>query len=112
MSIIAYHVAHLSAIMVMVLSIGSILTNAERSKKWNILFGVASLAVLVAGFGMLHRLQYTMTAKWILGKLVIWAILAIGVPIIAKRFPQFKSAMLGASALLLIIAVWLAVIKI
>lgn len=111
MSVMVYHVGHLCALMVMVLSMGGLLTATNRSKRLSMLFGISSLLVLVAGFGMLHRLHYDLSAKWVMGKLLIWLCLSVGVPVVVRRFPHLKTPVLGVAAGLLMVAVWLAVVK-
>ncbi|NDD66679.1 hypothetical protein EBZ35_03390 [bacterium] len=111
MSVTVYHVGHLCALMVMVLSMGGVLTATQRSKRLSMIMGLSSLVVLVAGFGMLHRLHYDLSAKWVIGKLLIWLCLSVGVPVVARRFPSLRIPALGVVAGLLMVAVWLAVVK-
>ncbi len=76
-----------------IISIFLLLTSASvgffySSKKSNqIIGGVSSLFILISGMGLLARIGIGGDFPlWVILKIVIWLILAIGIPISIKRF--------------------------
>ena len=106
-----YQVLHISSLLTMAAAIGAILLSDRRSKLANVLLGLSSLLVFVAGFGLMAKLGYPTNTQWILIKLVIWLLIAAIVPIVAKRFPQAKTATFFAVLGLLIVAASFAYLK-
>jgi len=111
MSISFYHSLHLIALLTMISALTVLLLSPERSKIANIIFGISSLVIAIAGFGMIAKLGYSMASVWIIGKLLIWFVLAMGIPWASKRIPHAKRMILLSSMGLVFIAVILAVIK-
>ncbi len=101
MPIVFYHVLHVSAVLAMVASLAAVYFSDRPSKRCNMLLGISGLLVGVAGVGLIHKIGYSMTHHWVLGKIGIWAVITILAPIIAKRAPQHKRRVfLGLFALL------------
>ena len=89
MSYEIYKLIHFFAIISLFLSIGALLVysgNKKQKKGIMILHGLAVLALLVSGFGLIARLKMHSLPLWIWLKLSIWIILGILIPIlIAKK---------------------------
>lgn len=101
MDITFYKFIHLSGIILLFLSIGSILQNGILSKskaenpsakKSAMLHGTALLIILVSGFGMLAKLQiHWPLPGWVWAKVLIWfalgGLIAMGykTPSLAKK---------------------------
>ncbi len=77
-----------------------------------ILHGVGALLALVAGFGMLARLELLADGLpgWVIAKLLIWLLLAalVGLP---YRKRQLAAALAFALPLIALLAAWLALFK-
>lgn len=69
----------------------SLSLHGNNSKLYKILAGVSSLMILVTGMGFLARLGIGFQ-PYIIVKILIWAIIAIGTPVIIKRFPKLKKS--------------------
>ena len=85
-----YKALHLIAVLAFTGSLSILLGMKETSKKANMVFGISSLAILVAGFGLLARMQLNMHQSWVAAKVLIWLGLSISVPLVAKRMPTKK----------------------
>jgi hypothetical protein len=81
MSYQIYKILHLLGLSLVVLSLGGLIMHSINggSKQSNVFrkgamisHGVGLLLLLVAGFGMLARLQIHSFPGWVVGKLVIW----------------------------------------
>jgi uncharacterized membrane protein SirB2 len=83
-----YKVIHLASIFIFLSGAAVLLLARPPGKAWKVLTGVASLFVLIAGFGLLARLGLTGgLPTWVLAKLAIWAAVTALGHIVAKRFP-------------------------
>jgi uncharacterized membrane protein SirB2 len=83
---------------------------SENPNKWaKILFGICSLTLLTAGFGLIARMGFSMHSSWIAAKLGIWLLLSALVPIIAKRKPEKKSLLYKVFILAIVTAVSIAI---
>jgi len=85
-----YQLLHLLSIIGWVSSATLLLLSSEKTKLAQRLYGVFSLTLFVAGFGLLARLGISMQ-PWVWVKAVIWLVLAALVPVIKKRAPEKKS---------------------
>lgn len=72
--------------------------------------GIAMLLILVAGFGALAKLGASITAPWVLGKLVIWLIFGI-LPIFIRKMPAQAKLLWWLIPLLGALAAYLAIYK-
>lgn len=106
-----YRFLHLVGLITLVSSLTTIYMTDKRIKVANIVLGVSGLVMLIAGFGMISVMGYSMHSVWIAGKTLIWAIIAIGAPIIAKRKPELKTPVFIGMLALLAVAVGLAILK-
>jgi hypothetical protein len=106
----SYKLLHFAAIFVFLSSASLLLLAPPSGKIWKIVTGVASLVILVAGFGMLAKggLGFPL---WVQIKIVIWlGITALG-HIVAKRFPAQATRAYWVTMALAIVAASLAVFK-
>lgn len=72
--------------------------------------GVAMLLILVAGFGLLARLNISMTQGWVLSKVVIWLLLGAAI-MLPYRVPGWARPLALIVPLLGILAVWLVIYR-
>ena len=100
-----YTVLHLIGLVGTVSGLSMLLLTDSLKKIGNIIFSTSLLVMFVAGFGLIAKLGYSIHSAWISIKLLIWLILAVSVPIIAKRFPQIKPQWFLGSFLLICAAI-------
>lgn len=86
-------------------------TKDHKGRKWlGVMHGVGLLAVLVAGFGLIARLQLHSFPAWIYGKLAIWIALG-GIGAIAARKNHIAGMIWVLAILLGFSAAYLANVK-
>lgn len=79
-----YHILHLVGVIFLFVGIGSMLSANGNTRTGMKYHGIGLLILLVAGFGLIAKLQLSYTAPWVIGKMIIW--LALGfLPVLAKR---------------------------
>jgi hypothetical protein len=114
-----YKIIHILGIALVVLSLGGIFmhvinggTKASNTFRKGALVshGLGLVLVLVAGFGMLHKLHLDMGAAWVVGKIVIWLLLGAFVAV-AYRKPTLASKLWFGVPILVTLAAVLAVFK-
>lgn len=107
-----YKVLHLVGLVTLFLSLGVLaFIPLERRKPYVILHGIATVVMLVAGFGLLARLQMIQGwGAWVHGKLAIWLVLGL-TPIILRRKPNLALPVLVLSIALGTVAAYLAIYK-
>lgn len=101
MSYEIYKVLHLLGIVTLFASLGAIaVVPTDRRKPFVMLHGIATVIVLVAGFGLLARLQLMQNlGVWVYGKIAIWLVLGAA-PVVLRRKPEFALyALIGTIAL-------------
>ena len=105
MPITFYHIIHVASIIMLAgLALGLVLS--EDKKKYNMGFGLASILVFIAGFGLMAKMGYSFKENaWLTVKLLIWVALAMGVPLAIKRLNLSKIMTLSIVSTLLTIAV-------
>ena len=112
MPITFYHCLHLISLIIVVSAITHVLLSEKPSKKANMILGIFTFLIFLAGFGLLAKLKLSIHSFWAAGKLLIWLIVSAGAPIVAKRFPHFKKQAYFAFMTLLSAAIILAFTKI
>lgn len=109
-----YKLLHIVSIIVFVSGIGLSLV-ANYSAKFNkILTGISSLLIFVAGMGLIARLGFPHGEPWpawLHVKITIWALVAIGGPIMNKRVSKGKAAIFYGIILLVTCAAYTAINK-
>ncbi len=60
--------------------------NAAVRKLGSITSGIGLLLILIAGFGMISKLNHSFTAPWLIVKMVIWVALG-GIIVLINRQP-------------------------
>lgn len=83
-------------------------------EKWiKITSGIVSLLIFVTGFGLMARLGFTDVAwpMWVKVKLVIWLVIAISAPILAKRLTKNRGLVYFTFMGFFAVAIALAVLK-
>ena len=107
-----YKVLHLAGLVTIFTSLGALaFVPGDRRKPLMMMHGIATVVMLVAGFGLLARLGLVGNlGPWVYGKLAIW--LAIGaVPVVLRRKPDMAVIMLLVSIALGAISAYLAIFK-
>ncbi len=111
-----YKILHVSAVLMVFLSVGGMIAlarakvaGAAANKMMNILHGVGLAIALVGGFGIMARIGLSLDG-WIIGKLLIWTTVG-GLMVLIKHKPEMTTVWAGLSIALGILASYLAVLK-
>lgn len=116
MSLEFYRVLHVVGIILLFTSLGTVAavgaTADHRLRKLAVAaHGVAVAVILVAGFGLLARLQmFGGFPVWVWIKLAIWLLLAVAV-VPLRRKPEWSAWLWVVMPVLGAVAAWLAVFK-
>jgi len=105
MSYVFYHVFHLMSIVAIVSGITLVLKGNSASKLPKMITGISSLLLLISGMGLLAKTGGSFE-PWVIVKLCIWLVLAVMVPVTAKRFPEKKSKVFVIAIALLFAAIF------
>lgn len=109
-----YKVLHVASIFFFISGISIGLLSDNESKGLKIITGATSFLILVAGMGLLARIGVSHGQAfpgWIVAKVLFWAILAIGGPVVIKRFPDFRRPAYGVFMALLVLSALFAIYK-
>lgn len=111
-----YEFLHISLVLLFFfgLTLSFFCSSEKCSKRPKILAGVASLLIFVAGMGMMARLGIGHGESWPLWikiKMTVWALLAIGGPLLAKRVQHKKGLAFSGLFLLFLIAIYAAIFQ-
>lgn len=107
-----YKIIHLAGLITLFVSLGTLaVVSAERRKPYIILHGIATVVMLVTGFGLLAKLGIMKDlGGWVHAKIAIWLIFG-AIPVILKRKPNLALSMLLVSIVLGTTAACLAILK-
>lgn len=105
-----YHVLHLIGVILVFVGIGSLLSPNGNAKTGAIYHGMGLLILLVAGFGLLAKLQLPYTAPFVLAKVGIWLVLGF-LPVLAKKRTLNPGAIVGIAVVLGCVAAYLGYVK-
>jgi uncharacterized membrane protein SirB2 len=85
-----YKIIHLTSLMIVFTSMSIQLVGEKEIKLLKILSGVGSFFILVSGMGLLARIGVSHGGMpvWAMLKIAIWITLAVGLPVVGKRFKQ------------------------
>ena len=104
MNPVYYHILHVFALLVLTAQTFSALANPvpENRRQTVIITGIASLLMLLSGFGLLAKFNPGQFPGWTMVKLACWLVFS-ALAGLAYRRPQLrgKLALLGFSALLI-----------
>lgn len=111
-----YKILHLVSILFFIGGVGASCfgTQTNLKKSIKIVMGVSSLLILVAGMGLLARLGFSHGAgfpTWVVFKLLIWLLLAVGAPIVFKRVSHGLGKWFYLFLTLASLAAWFAIYK-
>lgn len=87
-----YKVMHLVSLMVLFTCL-SVQLYGAGNKLHKMLSGIATLAVLVSGMGLMARLGIAHGSAWptwIYVKFTIWFLVGVGGALVVKRLPQYR----------------------
>ena len=105
-----YKIIHLVSLVLVAACLG-VSYFSETPKKWARILGMSSsLLLLVAGMGMLARKGFGWP-MWINLKLVIWLILAVAGPIMARKLQSNRGKAFSFLMVLFTAAILLVVLK-
>lgn len=119
LSYTTYKVIHLFGILLMFVGLGGASIHAAAGGEKNptsrkligALHGAGTLIALVAGFGLLARLQMSSAfAGWVVTKIAIWLLLA-GLIAVPYRVRRLAAPMAILVPLLGMLAAWMAIAK-
>jgi hypothetical protein len=117
MSYQLYKVVHVLGVMLLFAGAGGLILQhlqdqgSEAARKLaGVTHGIGLLLLLIAGFGAAAKAGLSLTAPWIVGKMVIWLIFAL-LPMILRKLPRQAALLWWASALLGAVAAYLAIYK-
>lgn len=114
----AYHVLHIAGVVGLFGALGGAAVHAGNAlgaeqtawrKSLRVLHGVSLLVILVAGFGMLARLDAGFPG-WAVAKLVLWFLMG-GLLAVPYRAPGLARPVLWSLPVLGALAAWLAIAK-
>src|SRR6187399_2242513 len=85
MSPVFYHIVHVVGLIMLFVGIGGMLSGDPNARRRAMMFhGIGLIVLLVAGFGLIAKLQLPYTSPFIIAKAVIWLVLG-ALPAFAKR---------------------------
>jgi len=110
----AYKFLHIVFIIIVAAGLG-VAYHGSQPKHLKILTGISSLLILVTGMGLLARIGVEHGAGfpgWVMVKMVLWLIVAVSGPLLAKRLPSsVKPKAFWGLATILFVAVYMAINK-
>jgi hypothetical protein len=90
MSIAFYHIAHLVGLILLFVGFGAL---ASGNRKGMMYHGIGLLILLIAGFGLIAKLQIPYASHFVIGKGLIFLILGF-LPVLVKKNVLSASAVL------------------
>lgn len=107
-----YKVLHLVGLVTLFIALGALaVVPAERRKPFMSLHGLATLVMLVAGFGLLAKLGLMKDwGPWVYAKIAIWLVLG-AMPVVLRRKPNLAFPVLLISIALGACGAFLAIYK-
>ncbi len=107
-----YHILHLLALIVLTAQTFMAFANPlpENKKRTMIITGIASLLMIVSGWGMIHLLQIPLSSGWLIVKMVCWFFLS-ALAGIAYRKPHLRGALSVAALGLITVALFMVYLK-
>ncbi len=107
-----YKVLHLVGLVTLFTALGALaFVPADRRKPLMMIHGIATVVMLVAGFGLLARLGLIGSlGAWVYGKLAIWLVMGAA-PVVLRRKPDMALTLLLVSIALGAVSAFLAIYK-
>lgn len=113
-----YNVIHILGILMVFLALGAMILQSGVSaagenpwkKRLAMTHGIGLLLILVAGFGMVAKLQYSLLSGWVIVKFLIWLILG-GLPVLIARKQEMGGTFWLLALLLGTLAGYMAIVK-
>lgn len=101
-----YKIIHLTCIMLTFTAMSIQLVGEKDLKIFKIIAGISSFLILVSGMGLLARVGVTHgnIPTWGILKILIWLILAVGLPVAGKRLKQYGLLIYWIAILLFFLA--------
>lgn len=99
-----YHIVHVFSVLILTGYTFYAFGNPAPEGRRTVLMmtGIASLLILITGFGLIAKMGYSMTQLWIGLKIVVWLALSAIAGIAYRRRQIVKLLTVIASALLLV----------
>jgi uncharacterized membrane protein SirB2 len=107
-----YHILHVLALIVLTAQTFMAFANPapENKKLTMILTGIASLLMLISGFGMIHLLHIPLSTGWLIVKIVCWFLLS-GLAGIAYRKAHLRGVLSVVALALVTVALFMVYLK-
>ena len=107
-----YHILHVLALIVLTAQTFMAFANPvpENRKRTLMITGIASLLMMVSGFGMIHLLQVPYSSGWLIVKMVCWLFLS-GLAGIAYRKAHLRGALSVVALALITVALFMVYLK-
>ena len=107
-----YHILHLLALIVLTAHTFMAFANPvpENRKRTMMITGIASLLMLVSGFGMIHILQVPYSSGWLIVKMVCWLFLS-ALAGLAYRKSHLRGALSVVALALITVALFMVYLK-
>ena len=114
----AYKIVHLTFIFVLFLSLGAYAVSHDEGRHRirrlaAVGHGVATLFIVVSGFGMLAQkgiISFASWQPWVWAKFAVWVAFALSLPLL-KRVPALRGVLWVAFPLLGALAAYMALVK-
>lgn len=106
-----YKVLHLVGVMLLFFGVGAVVLGVDAAKRKVAMMssGIGLVLLLVAGFGMIAKLQYGFPG-WVIAKIVIWLVMGV-LPVLVKKGKLAGTSGWIVAIVLGAVAAWLGVMK-
>lgn len=98
-----YKIIHIAGLLGLFSALGGLIAADVRKpatlRSFVMVHGISLLLLLVSGIGMQTKLYYSMGSTWIIGKIIIWALLGASLVILKRRLMPVGAAWLLIIAL-------------
>ena len=112
-----YKLLHILGVMLLFAGAGGLIllqvqesASARARKLAGLTHGIALIVILIAGFGAVAKVGLSLTAPWVVGKMVIWLIFGL-LPLILRKLPRQATLWWWLAAVLGAVAAYLAIYK-
>ena len=110
--VLYYHLLHVFAVLVLTAQTFMAFGNPDpvNRRRTMMITGIASLLILISGFGLLRLLAIPFTAGWVLVKFFCWLGLSALAGVVYRR-AQLRGVLSFIALVLLLVALWMVYLK-